>query len=361
MRSLRIVGVLVAALAAAALLGHRSGHQPDRDAVAAARQELGIDLESRRVDVGAVTLHVVLAGPATGTPVILLHGFPEFWYAWRGPMRVLAQAGYRVVVPDQRGYNLSDKPETVAAYRIDHLAADVVGLARALGYERFHLAGHDWGGGVAWRTALEYPDHVRRLVIIDTPHPFAHRDFTTDEDVVTWYRTFIQLPWIPGWTARLGNWALLTHALRDTSKPGTFPEPVLDQFRSAWDRDGAIHTMGMWYRAEPLDFAGDGRLRLPTLVLVAAEDSYIPADLTRRSASYLDAGEVRELGSGTHWVIQEEPERIGAILAEHFAGDRVSGATGPLARLASEARELFRTQSGVGALSGIPLPDALTL
>lgn len=314
----RVLAGIFSIVVALALLGHVSGNQPERDSVAAARAELGIDLESRFIDVGEVTLHVVLAGPEDGPPVVLLHGFPEFWYAWRGPLAVLARAGFRVIAPDQRGYNLSDKPPAVDAYRVDRLAADIAGLIAALGYDDAHLVGHDWGGGVAWRAVIDHPDRVRKFVVLDTPHPRSGEGFTSTEERVSWYRTYLQIPWLPGWSARLGNWAMLTNALRNTSQPGTFPDEVLDQFRSAWDRDGAIHTMGKWYRAEYPPLAGEGRVAVPTLVLVAAHDAFIPADLTRRSALFLDAGEVLELGSGTHWVIQEEPQRIGEILAEFF-------------------------------------------
>jgi len=319
MRIMRIVLGGAVIVAAIGIVGHLSGNQPERDSVAAARQELGIELESRRVDVGEVTLHVVLAGPVDGPPVVLLHGFPEFWYAWRGPLAVLARAGFRVIAPDQRGYNLSDKPGAVDSYRIDRLAADIAGLLTALGYDDAYLAGHDWGGGVAWRTVIDHPERIRKFVVIDTPHPRASEGYVSTENTVSWYRTFIQIPWLPGWTARVANWAMLTNALRNTSRPGTFPDEVMDQFRSAWDRDGAIHTMGNWYRAPSVPLPGEGRVAVPTLMLLAAEDAYIPADLSRRSMAFLDAGELRELGSGTHWVIQEEPERIGKILADYFS------------------------------------------
>lgn len=318
---MKVVGWLGAVVLALVALGVWSGRQPDRDEVAAARAALGI--EARRIDVGEVTLHVVMAGPADGQPVVLLHGFPEFWYAWRGPMAVLARAGFRVIVPDQRGYNRSDKPGRVSDYRIDKLAADIVGLIAALGYEQVDLAGHDWGGAVAWRIAIEHPAVVRRLAILDTPHPLADVGYTSDEDSVSWYRTFIQIPWLPGFAARIANWRLLTSSLRDTSQPGTFPDEQFDLYRSAWDRDGAISTMGDWYRAaarhqDEVVIAGGQRVAVPTLLLIAARDPYIPGDLSRRSLLFLDDGRLVELGSGTHWVIQEEPERIGALLAEFF-------------------------------------------
>ncbi len=314
---MRKLAILAAVMLLLLLLGQWSGNQPERDATAAARAELGIAFEDRFVEVGDVTLHVVFAGPEDGPPVILLHGFPEFWYAWRGPAAVLARAGFRVILPDQRGYNLSDKPAGVAAYRLDRLVGDIVGLIDALGYERVRLGAEDWGGTVGWRTAIEYPDRIERFAVVDASHPLASAP--VDEDTISWYRTFIQIPWLPGYTARLGNWRLLASNLRATSAPGAFAEEEMDQFRSAWDRDGAIHTMGNWYRADAWPLEGDGRMATPTLVILAEDDRFIPAAFTRASLEFLDNGELLELGSGTHWVTGEEPERIGKILVDFFS------------------------------------------
>ncbi len=313
MRKLLATGMLIFLLL---VLGHWSGSQPERDATAAASAELGIPFEARFIDVGEVTLNVVFAGPEDGSPVVLLHGFPEFWYAWRGPAAVLARAGFRVILPDQRGYNLSDKPAGLAAYRLDHLVADVVGLMDALGYARVGLGVQDWGGRVGWRLVIEHPDRVERFAVVDAAHPLASGE--TDENTISWFRTFLQIPWLPGYTARLGNWSLLTRNLRATSAPGAFPEEEMDQFRSAWDRDGAIHKMNAWYRAEGWPLEGDGRVATPTLVILAEDDRFIPASATRASLEFLDDGELLELGSGTHWVTGEEPERIGNILVDFF-------------------------------------------
>ena len=121
--------------------------------------------------VNGLSLHVVEAGPADGPLLVLLHGFPEFWWAWRHQITPLAQQGYHVVVPDMRGYNLSDAPQDVASYDLDRLVADVVALADRHGAGRFHLVGHDWGGIVAWATAARHPDRLGRLVVMDAPHP----------------------------------------------------------------------------------------------------------------------------------------------------------------------------------------------
>jgi pimeloyl-ACP methyl ester carboxylesterase len=319
---MRIVSACVIALVAALALGQVSGNQPERDAVEASRAELGIALESRRIDVGEISLHVVLAGPSEGPPVVLLHGFPEFWYAWRGPMAVLARAGFRVIVPDQRGYNRSDKPAGAEAYRLDRRVGDVVGLMDALDLDSAHVAAQDVGGGVGWRLVLEHPERVRSYAVISVPHPLAYSAFDGEVDEVSWHRTFMRIPWLPGFSARVANWWLLTSNLRATSAPGTFPEEEMDLLRSAWDRDGAAYSMTAQWRASDWPYEGDGRIARPVLVIFAPGDVYFTEQVTRLSLRFLDAGELVELDSGTHWVGQEQPERIGAILAGFFGRAR---------------------------------------
>ena len=319
---MRRLGIVVVVLIALGIAGHLSGTQPARDAVVAAERELGMKLEQRRVDVGDVSLFVVQAGPADGPPVVLLHGFPEFWYAWRREMALLAAAGFRVIVPDQRGYAGSDKPRGVDAYRIDRLGDDVAGLIAALGHRQACVAAHDWGGGVAWNVALRHPERVRKLAILDTPHPRAADEVQSKEQKIAWYRTFFQIPWLPEETARWGNWYVTARMLRDTARPGVFSDEKLDLYRTAWDHDGAFGTMVSWYRAAfryPSTLSGPQRVTVPTLLLLAPDDAFIPADLTRASLRWLDDGRLVELERGTHWVVQEEPETIARLLGEFFA------------------------------------------
>lgn len=321
MRRLAAIGLVGIALAI--VIGHCSGNQPRLDAVAVASAELGIPLEAARIDVGEVSLHVVQAGPPDGPPVLLLHGFPEFWYAWKDVIPPLVAAGFRVIAPDQRGYADSDKPGAVAAYHVDGLGDDAANLIAALGHESAFVVAHDWGGGVAWNLVIRHPERVRKLAIIDTPHPDVELVMPkSEEETTSWYRSFFQIPFVPEETARWGNWYLLSQSLRDSSRPGAFPDAKLDLYRSAWDRDGAFGTMVDWYRAAfqfHREQAAPRRVGVPTLLLVAEDDAFIPSDLTRASAQLLDAGEVVELGSGTHWVIQEEPARIATLLIEFFS------------------------------------------
>jgi pimeloyl-ACP methyl ester carboxylesterase len=323
MKIRRIAAFLLGLAVVLVWIGHRSGDQPRLDAVEVARGETGVAFESSRIDVGEVSLHVVQAGPADGAPVVLLHGFPEFWYAWSGVAAPLARAGFRVIVPDQRGYGDSDKPQGVAAYQIDRLGDDVAGLIAALGHERAFVVAHDWGGGVAWNLALRNPARVAKLVVLDTPHPDVDRVMPkSEEETTNWFRTFFQIPLLPEELARWGNWRLLSNSLRDTAKPGAFPEEKLALYRSAWDRDGAFGAGVNWYRAA-YRFAEEPpeprRVTVPTQILVAAHDAFIPGDMTRASAQLCDDAELVELGSGTHWVVQEEPERIATELIAFFA------------------------------------------
>jgi pimeloyl-ACP methyl ester carboxylesterase len=124
---------------------------------------------------GDVTIHAVAAGPEDGPLILLLHGFPEFWYGWHRQVEPLASAGFRVIVPDQRGYNLSSKPRDVSSYAIPELVSDVLAIADQLGQQQFFLAGHDWGAAVAWSVALLHPQRVAKLAIVNVPHPSVMR------------------------------------------------------------------------------------------------------------------------------------------------------------------------------------------
>jgi pimeloyl-ACP methyl ester carboxylesterase len=128
-------------------------------------------LEFRVFHINGIALHVVLAGPATGKPLVFLHGFPEFWFAWRLQIDHFVSSGYRVIIPDQRGYNLSDKPAGIASYSIDLLAKDVVGVLDIVTDSKAFVVGHDWGAGVTWYLAARYSERVSRTAMLSVPHP----------------------------------------------------------------------------------------------------------------------------------------------------------------------------------------------
>ncbi|MHB8503274.1 MAG: alpha/beta fold hydrolase, partial [Candidatus Acidiferrales bacterium] len=149
---------------------------------------------------GEIELHAVVAGPPAGSVVLLLHGFPEFWYSWHKQIDPLAAAGFRVIVPDQRGYNKSSKPRGAASYKLSDLTSDVLAIADQLGQQRIFLVGHDWGAAVAWSVALLHPRRVAKLAILNVPHPSVMlRYLKTNRRQLrrSWYMFFFQLPWLP--------------------------------------------------------------------------------------------------------------------------------------------------------------------
>ena len=204
--------------------------------------------------VGGVTLHMIEAGPEDGPLVILLHGFPEFWWGWRYQIAPLVEAGFRVLVPDQRGYNLSDKPQGRRAYDLDILAKDVIGLADAVGRTAFSLVGHDWGGLVAWWTASRYPERVAKLAILNAPHPAIAGTYMRrhpSQMVKSLYVGFFQIPRLPEAVLSADNHRSLKDALLRTSRPGTFSEQDIAGYEQAWSQPGALTAMLNWYRALP--------------------------------------------------------------------------------------------------------------
>ncbi len=271
------------------------------------------------VDTNGVRLHVVQAGPETGPLVLLLHGFPEFWYGWKAQIDVLAEAGYRVWAPDQRGYNLSDKPDGIDAYQLDTLVADVVGLIDAAGRQKAIIVGHDWGGIVAWWLAVSHPERVERLVILNVPHPAVTRTFIRqypEQLLRSWYIAFFQLPVLPEWIMGINRSAMLARTLRTSSRPDTFSPNELEQYRTAWSQPGAVRSMINWYRAlirRPLARRPSVRVTMPTLIIWGIHDQFLKRELAQASLRLCDDGRVEYLDT-THWVQHEAPQRVNELI-----------------------------------------------
>ncbi|HEV2568947.1 alpha/beta fold hydrolase [Sphingomonas sp.] len=268
----------------------------------------------RRMSVEEIKLHVVEAGPADGSAVFLLHGFPEFWWAWRRVIDPLAAEGLRVIVPDMRGYNLSDAPQRVSEYRIERLADDIAGLATALGLAQFHLVGHDWGGLVAWAAAARHADRVERLVILNAPHPdvwtgyaLRHPTQALRSSYVGWF----QLPLLPEAALRAFGFAMLRSTMQSSARPGTFTRAELDRYAEAWARPGRLTAMLNYYRALPLSRQQISRIPVPTRLLWGQEDCFLDTALARLSTDQCVQGKAVILDA-THWLHLEIPERVAA-------------------------------------------------
>jgi epoxide hydrolase 4 len=275
-------------------------------------------------------LNAVTAGPENGPAVILLHGFPEFWYGWRKQIAPLAEAGFRVIVPDQRGYNLSSKPSAVRDYRLRELAADVIAIADEIGRDKIFLAGHDWGAAVAWNAATRYPGRIEKLAILNVPHPAVMLRFlrTNPRQMFrSWYMLFFQLPRLP----ELLFSRDVARTLVETSRPGTFSREDLDRYREAWGQPGAVTAMINWYRALlreiPDRSAVESRVSVPTRILWGARDRFLMSAMAAESVKYCDDGELFEFPEATHWVQHEESERVNQLLIEFFctAGGLATG------------------------------------
>jgi len=293
-----------------------------REPIAADEIPESVPGRSHAVETNDATLHVVEAGPEDGKLLVLLHGFPEFWYGWHEAIAPLANAGYRVVVPDQRGYNCSENPPAVSDYRIDELARDVVGLIDAYDRETAAVAGHDWGAAVAWWLALHHEARLSELVAVNVPHPSVFERAlrrSWDQRLKSWYVLAFQLPKLPEAVASAGNWRLATNALRDTSAPGTFTDEDLRRYRRAWDRDGAFEAMVNWYRAIVRDRPEPARteVTVPTLVIWGAQDQFLARRLAGESVDRCAEGRLLTIDEATHWVVHEHPHRVAEAIADH--------------------------------------------
>jgi epoxide hydrolase 4 len=282
-------------------------------------------LESLSFQNGAVRLHAIAAGPHDGPVVVLLHGFPEFWYGWLRQIESLAAAGFRVIVPDQRGYNLSSKPSGVAAYALPELVSDVVAIADQLGRQKIFLAGHDWGAAVAWSAALLYPQRIAKLGVLNVPHPSVMRKFLSTRPrqlLRSWYMFFFQLPWLPEAVFSAFNFRIGSQALLRSSRPGTFSAEDLAQYRAAWSQPGALTGMINWYRAlfrARIKFS-DKIVRVPTRILWGERDAFLLAEMARESLRYCTNAELFTFANATHWLQHEEAARVSELLIDFFRG-----------------------------------------
>lgn len=301
----------------------------------------------RETIANGVRLHYVEAGPDDGDLVVFLHGFPEFWGTWRRQLAALADAGYRVVAPDLRGYNRSEKPHGLDAYRLETLTADVEALIRELegakdssgsaetGARSAHVVAHDWGGMIAWATALSHPHAIDRLVVLNAPHPIKYaRELTLSQVIRSWYAVFFQLPWLPErlFAAR-GYRALEELFWEAPNRSDAFTAEDVRGFKRAAARPGALESAINYYRANArgpigehlpgsIPVIGDRlvgpieTIGAPTLVLWGEQDSALTLDQLDGLERYVDDLHVERFPDASHWVHADRPDRVNeSILA----------------------------------------------
>ena len=274
------------------------------------------------VKTNGIHLNVLQDGPEDGPMVILLHGFPDFSYGWHHQIPFLVEQGYRVWAPDQRGYNLSDKPDGVDAYTIDELAKDIIGLMDAAKEENVIVIGHDWGAGVAWYLASQYPERITKMIVMNVPHGavmMKHLRSNFSQMRKSWYMLFFQIPLLPEFLSKLKNWAWLSRALKKSARPDTFTESDIKQYKAAWSQPGAMRAMLNWYRAfvrKPPPMPANPRIRVPTLLIWGVNDIALGKEMAQPSIDLCDNGRLEFIEEATHWVQHDTPDKVNTLIKE---------------------------------------------
>jgi pimeloyl-ACP methyl ester carboxylesterase len=280
-------------------------------------------LSHESVEANGLTFRVATAGSGDRL-ALCLHGFPELSYSWREQLPLLASLGYRVWAPDLRGYGGSSRPPNYRDYAIEFLMDDVNGLIDASGAREVVLLGHDWGAVIAWSFATRFPEKLDRLVIMNVPHPAAaEKAFNLRQLGRSWYVLFFQIPWLPEWVLTRNGAEAVGRAFRDMAiDKSRFPDEVLQVYRDAALTPGAMKAMVDYYRA--LVRGGGGRrqrkrgypvIETPTLVVWGEEDAALGIELVRETGEWVKDLTLRTLPGVSHWVQQEAPEVVNAMLA----------------------------------------------
>jgi pimeloyl-ACP methyl ester carboxylesterase len=281
------------------------------------------ELRDGYAEIGDVRLHYVETGD--GPLIVLLHGFPEFWFGWRQQIKPLAAAGFRVVAPDMRGYNLSSRPTDVAVYAADRLADDIRGLIQELGAESAMLVGHDWGGTIAWTTAMNHPEVVDRLAVLNAAHPrkLSQGLHHPGQLRKSWYFFFFALPELPESVVHANHWHFFRNFL-DDAHPAYTPEEI-ERYVEAWSQPGAATGMINYYRASVRQSPKHAEAQLrpistPTLVIWGQRDRYLGPELAEPDHDDVpNLDRVERLPDASHWVHHDEAERVNQLLIDFFA------------------------------------------
>ncbi len=277
----------------------------------------------RDIMTNGIRMHYVTQG--NGPLIVLLHGFPEFWYSWRYQMPFLAERGYTVIAPDLRGYNDTDKPRT--GYDVPTLVGDIAGLIKGLGQEKAVIVGHDWGGALAWAFAMSYPQMTERLIVMNAPHPQAMlRAFRTLKQLrKSWYMFAFQLPWLPENALLRNNAYEIGRMLKGAAvQKSAFPNEVLATYQEVMSKPGAMTAALNYYRQlfrHPLRSAKNyTSIGVPTLLIWGEQDIALGIELTYGLEQWVPNIQIKRIPDSGHWVQQEKPELVNTLMAEFLRG-----------------------------------------
>ncbi|TFH05960.1 MAG: alpha/beta hydrolase [Spirochaetales bacterium] len=283
-----------------------------------------VSREFRFIKTNGVTLHVLRAGNPANPLAVLLHGFPEFHLGWDRQINDLVHAGFYVLAPDQRGYNLSDKPRSIGAYTVDKLALDIIGLIDSVGVSKAVIAGHDWGAIVAWHLGVCHPDRVEKLIIANVPHPVVFKKFydhDNDQRRRSRYIRQFQVPILPEMMLRKDDFKNAVESLVKTSLPGSFSTDEIEEYKRAWGQPGALTGMLNWYRAmvRRRTRLETIRVTVPTLILWGKRDRFLKWQMAEASLEYCDDGRIEFFDDATHWVLRDRPEAVNRLIVKFLS------------------------------------------
>jgi len=281
-------------------------------------------MEVINIEHNGISLETRVAGPENGEVVILLHGFPECWATWKHQIPVLAEAGYRVYVPNQRGYGHSSKPKAVSAYHVDRLIEDVDAIRKFSGAEKIHLVGHDWGAIIAWWYAIHMGDNINSLSVLNVPHPevFLNSLKANPLQVLkSWYMFFFQIPWLPEKMISLFNYMTFRKVLTLTSNKGSYQPEDIKTLLEHWRIPGAMTGMVNYYRSVIRTMPhpkGDGQVHCPTQILWGEQDLALTLPMASKSLDYTSRARLFTYPDATHWLAHDKPEEVNSRLIEFF-------------------------------------------
>ncbi|MBD1936978.1 alpha/beta hydrolase [Microcoleus sp. FACHB-68] len=274
------------------------------------------------ITTNGVKLHYVTQGE--GRLMLMLHGFPEFWYSWRHQIPEFAK-NYKVVAVDLRGYNDSDKPKEQSAYMMEEFIKDVKGIITNLGYETCILAGHDWGGAIAWSFAYAHPEMVEKLIILNLPHPakFAQGFMTPQQLLKSSYVFFFQLPGLPESLLQWNDYQAIGTALTGMAvNKSTFSPADIEAYKNAAAKRGALTAMLNYYRNAFQGFFKPqkwGILEVPTLMIWGEKDTALGKELTYGTEAYVRNFQIHYIPNCSHWVQQEQPQLVNQYMREFLS------------------------------------------
>ncbi|MFX1535019.1 MAG: alpha/beta fold hydrolase [Promethearchaeota archaeon] len=273
-------------------------------------KELFNEIEEQFIETNGIHLHTIIIG--SGEPLILLHGFPDFWYGWKNVILGLKDK-FKLIIPDMRGYNLSDKPKGTNNYNLKILVEDIRGISETLNIDKFNLAGHDWGGVVAWAFAEKYPTKLTKLIILNAPHPKIFQEKLRTDKAQQKASFYIFKFLEPEGESFLfeNDFMWLKMAVFDSMKnKKDFTDLDKQKYLEAWSQPDTILNGVNYYRANLSFDEWTGVINVPTLVIWGMKDAALLPQLLEGLSDYVKDLKIVKSEHSSHWIMHDDPELV---------------------------------------------------